>query len=149
MHTPTFFADAQLRSTTPTKRAAEPTTLNVPHQAKHPRAEGSQMDVRNMTVAGVAKSGTEDEHPLVDGSEADEMTKAKQKELDRLAEFGVHETVDLHVALGKKRVTTRWDLDPRKDGIRARVVAREFKGDETMHDVCQARLRTRDAPSTA
>ena len=45
------------------------------------------------------------------------------------------ETVDLHVALGKKRVTTRWDLDHRKDGIRARFVAREFKGDVTMHDV--------------
>ena len=32
-------------------------------------------------------------------------------------------------------MTTRWDLDHRKDGIRARCVAREFKGDETMYDV--------------
>ena len=43
--------------------------------------------------------------------------------------------VDMHTALGPKRVTTRWDLDHRKDGIRARFVAREFKGDETMNDV--------------
>ena len=34
-----------------------------------------------------------------------------------------------------KRVTTRWDLDHNKDGIRARFVVREFKGDETMYDV--------------
>ena len=32
-------------------------------------------------------------------------------------------------------MTTRWDLDHRKDGIRARFVAREFKGDETMYDM--------------
>ena len=32
-------------------------------QAKHPRSEGSQMDVRSMTVAGVAISRTEDEGP--------------------------------------------------------------------------------------
>ena len=43
--------------------------------------------------------------------------------------------MDLHVVLGQKRVTTRWDLDRRKDGIRARFVEREFKGDETMYDV--------------
>ena len=106
------------------------------------------MDVRSMTVAGVAISGTEDEDtaeyfdhhedagelldPLVDNAEAEEATKAKLKELDRLAEIGVHETVDLHVALGKKRVTT---ADHRKDGIRARFVAREFKGGETVYDV--------------
>ena len=45
--------------------------------------------------------------PLVDGTEADEMTKAKQKELGQLAESGVYETVDLLVALGKKRVNKR------------------------------------------
>ena len=49
------------------------------------------------------------------------------KVLHRLAEFRVYETVDLQVALGKKRVTTRWRNDHRKDGIRARFVAREFK----------------------
>ena len=43
--------------------------------------------------------------------------------------------VDVYTALGKKRATARWDLDHRKDGIRARFVAREFKGDETMYDV--------------
>ena len=68
-------------------------------------------------MAGVAISGTEDEDPseyfddhedagelldpLVDNAEAEEATKAKLKEFDRLAEFGVYETVDLHVALGK------------------------------------------------
>ena len=43
--------------------------------------------------------------------------------------------MDLHDALGKKRVTTRWDLEHRKDGIRGRFVAREFLGDGTMYDV--------------
>ena len=121
-----------------TKRAAALTTLDVPPQAKHPRAEGSQMDVRSVTVAGVAISGTEDDdlaeyfdghEDAVDNAETEEATKAKLKELDRIAEFGVH------VALGNKRVRTRWDLDHREDGIRARFVAREFKDDETMHDV--------------
>ena len=41
----------------------------------------------------------------------------------------------MHATLGKKRVTTRRDPDHRKDGITARLVAREFKGDETMYDV--------------
>ena len=59
-------------------------------------------------------------------TETEEATKAKLKELDRLAEFGVYEIVKMHRALGKKRVTTRWDLDCRKDGIRARFVARAF-----------------------
>ena len=65
------------------------------------------MDVHRMTVAGVAKAGTEDEDPaeyfdghehvgelldpLVDGAET---TNAKQKDLDRLAEFGVYETLE-------------------------------------------------------
>ena len=104
----------------------------MPPEAKHQRGEGSQMDVRSVSVARVAIFGTDDEDSAeyVDGHEdagellvpcldnAEEATKAKLKELDRLAEFGVYETVDLHVAFGKKRVTTRWDLDRRKDGIR-------------------------------
>ena len=101
------------------------------------------MDVRSMTVAGVKKSATVDEDPaeyfhshedvgewldpLVDGAEAEEATKAKQKEL---REFGVYETVDLHVAsyntLGS---------GPQKKQIRAHFVAREFQSDETMYDV--------------
>ena len=60
--------------------------------------------------------------------------KAKLKVLHRLAEFRVYETVDLQVALGKNRVTTRWRTDQRKDGIRARFVAREFKGNKAMCD---------------
>ena len=54
---PTATPKAQLRVTTPTKRAAEPTTLDVLPQAKHPRGEGSQMDFGSMTVAGVAMGG--------------------------------------------------------------------------------------------
>ena len=79
--------------------------LDVPPQAKHPRGECSQMDVRSMTVAGVTISGIVDEDPaeyfdshedagklldpLVDNAETEEATKAKLKELERLAEFGV------------------------------------------------------------
>ena len=37
--------------------------------------------------------------PLDDGAEADETIKAKQKELDRPAEFGVNETEDIPAAL--------------------------------------------------
>ena len=75
-------------------------------------------------------------NPLVDNAEGEEKTKAKLEELDRLAEFfGVYETVDLHVAFGKKWVTTHCKLDHRKHGIRTRFVARGFKGDGTMCDV--------------
>ena len=75
----------------------------------------------------------------------DETTKAKQKELNRLAEFGVYETVEILVPLGKKRVTTLWELDHRKDGLSARFGAREFKSDEMMYDVFapNSTLRTR------
>ena len=107
---------AQLRSPTPTNRAAEPTTLDVPPQAKHPGGEDSQMGVRSVIVAGVTISGSENEDPaenfdshedagelldpLVDNAETEEATKAKLKELERLAEFGVCEIVDTHTALG-------------------------------------------------
>ena len=69
-------------------------------------------------MAGVTISGTEYEFPavyfdsredagelldpLLDNAETEEVTKAKLKELDRLAEFGVYETVGLHTSLGKK-----------------------------------------------
>ena len=72
---------------------------------------------------------------LVDNAETEEAMKAKLKELERLAEFGVYETVDMRTALGKKRVTPRWDLDHRKDGISARFGATEFHGDETVYNV--------------
>ena len=164
------------RSSTPTKRAVESMTRDVPSQAKQPGVEDSLMDIQSMTVAGIAISGIEDEDPaeyfvdhedagelqdpLVDDAETEEaMNDVKLKVLDRLAEFGVYETVDLQDALRKKRVTTLWRLavfgvyetvdlqdalrkkrvmtpwhtDGRKDGIRARFVAREFKGDEAMY----------------
>ena len=81
-------------------------------------------------MAGVTTSGTEGEDPaeyfdghedagefhdpLIDGAEADEATKAKQKELDRLAEFGEYETVDLHVALGKEASDDALGAGPQK-----------------------------------
>ena len=72
---------------------------------------------------------------LVGNAEAEEATKAKLKELDRLAECGVYQTVDLRVALQKNRITTRWEVDDRKNRTRARFVTKEFKGDETIKDV--------------
>ena len=79
-------------------------------------------DVRSEYDGGwSAMSGTEDEDPaeyfeghegagelldpLVDNPEGEEARKAKLKELDRLAELGVYKSVDLHVALGKKRAS--------------------------------------------
>ena len=53
-----------------------PTTQDVSPQTKHPQGESSQMDVRSMAVV-VVKS--------------EETTKAKLKELERLAEFGLHD----------------------------------------------------------
>ena len=44
---PTVTSKAQRRSTSLTKRAAEPTSLDVPPQAKQPRGEGSQTDVQS------------------------------------------------------------------------------------------------------
>ncbi len=35
---------------------------------------------------------------------------------------------------GKKRITTRWEIVHRSDGVRARYVAREFKRSEYMDD---------------
>ena len=142
--------NAHSRSSTPTKRPVESMTLDVPLQAKHPRGEDAQMDVRSMKVAGIAISGTDDEDPaeyfvdhedagqlqdpLFDNAETEEAMKVKLKELGLLAEFGVYETVDLQDALRKKRVMTPWHTDHRKNGIRARFVARGFKGDDVMYD---------------
>ena len=58
-----------------------------------------------------------------------------ERKLDRPAESGVYETVDIPVALGMMRLTRRWELDHGEGGIRARLVAREFKSDETMYDI--------------
>ena len=67
--------------------------------------------------------------PLVDGAEVDENDEG-QTERTRPTRL------DILVALGKKRGTTRWELaGPQKNGIRARFVAREFKSDEMMNDV--------------
>ena len=82
-------------------------TLDVRPQAKHARGGAPQMDVQSMTVVGVTTARTEDEDsaeyfdshadvgemqdPLLDVAGADETMKAKQKEVDRPAEFGVCE----------------------------------------------------------
>ena len=86
--------------------------------------------------------------PLVDGAEADEMTKAKQTELDRLAEFGVYETLEVHVALGKKRVTTRWELDHRTESGHdlSQGSSRAIK--QCMMSSRRARVQAQDASST-
>ena len=121
------------------------------------------MDVSRMRVTGVTIAGTEDEDraeyfdghddvgalvdPVVDEAEADDTTNAKKKKLDRLEEFAVYETAFIPVALGKKRVTTRWELEHRQDGIRARFVARALKERCTM-SLRRAQLRARDASST-
>ena len=142
---PTVTPSAQLRSTTPTTRAAEPTTLDVPPQAKPQRGEGSQMDVRSVSVATVVISGTDDEDsaeyidghedagelldPLLDSDE--EATKAKLKELDRLADLECVRPWTCTLLSGR----SEWIWTAEKDGIRARFLATEFKGDETMYDV--------------
>ena len=100
---PTPTPKALIRSSTATKRAAEPTTLDVPPHARHPRGESSQMDVRSVMVVGVTTSRTEDEDPaecsdshedagelldpLVDNTGSEEATKAELKELNQAAEF--------------------------------------------------------------
>ena len=58
--------------------------------------------------------------------------KAKQKELDRLEKFGAYETVDIPIALGKKRAGS-WTTERSESELD--FVAREFKGDDTTYDV--------------
>ena len=60
---------------------------------------------------------------------------AKERELEKLEEFEVYEIVPEEQSFGKKRVTTRWEIAHRLDGVRARFVAREFKRGEYMDDV--------------
>ena len=136
---------AQLRPTTPTTRAAQPTTLDVPPQAKPQRGEGSQMDVRSMSVAGVAISGTDDEDSAeyVDGHEdsgelldplldnAEEATKAKLEELDRLADLECMRpwTCTLLSGRSERRHAGIWTAEKTESEHDS------SQGDETMHDV--------------
>ena len=69
---------------------------------------------------------------LVDNAESEEATKAKLKELRWLAEFAVHEKVDMHTARQEVSDNT---LGSVPQG-RARFFAKVFKGDEIMYDVC-------------
>ena len=71
-----------------------------------------------------------------DENHEDELTMAaKERELEKLEEFGVFEVVPEEQSYGKKRVTTRWEIVHRLDGVRARFVAREFRRSEYMDDV--------------
>ena len=71
--------------------------------------------------------------PLVDNTETEEATEGQTEELARLAEDGVYETVDIHVASGQEASYVLLGAGPQeKDGIRARFVPKEFKSDETM-----------------
>ena len=118
-----------------------------------------------MRVTGVTIAGTEDEDraeyfdghddvgelldTLVDEAEADDTTKAKQTKLDRLEEFAVYETASIPVALGKKRVTTRWELDHRQDESERDSSQERLRAMKrfTM-SLRRAQLRARDASST-
>ena len=87
------------------------------------------MDVQSMTVVTI--TGTEDEDPaeyldghedvgelldpLVDGAETDETMKAKQRELDRLAEFGVRSSTPT-----KRAAEPTTLLDPLVDNTESR-----------------------------
>ena len=66
---------------------------------------------------------------------AEEATKAKLRELDRLADLECMRpwTCTLLSGRSERRHAGIWTAE--KDGIRARFVETEFKGDETMSDV--------------
>ncbi len=54
----------------------------------------------------------------------DDCLKAKQQELTKLKEFGTYEEVQ---DTGQFRITTRWVLWMKGEGVRARLVARGFE----------------------
>ena len=89
-------------------------------------------------VDGIAISATEDEDPgeyFVNQQRGNGRGDESQAERTcPTASVCSVRHFHLQVALGKKRVTTRWHIDYRRDSIRARFVAREFKGDEAMYD---------------
>ena len=90
-----------------------------------------------MTVAAVTTAGIWDEDPAAEYFDGHADVGELPDPLDGKnstdsQSFGVYETVDIPHAEGKDRVATRWEFDHRKDRIRARFVAGEFKGDETM-----------------
>ena len=74
----------------------------------------------------VTLSETEDEDP----AEYFERTvvMAKLKELERLAEFGVYEIVDMHTSLGKKRVTTHFGSGPQEGRNQGTVRCERVQG---------------------
>ena len=102
------------------------------------------MDVQGMTVAGVTIAGTEDEDPaeyfdghadvrelpdpLVDGAEDHQTMKGQQKELDRLAELRVYETLESsHLRHAGSCTTERTESERHSS-------QESSKGDETMYD---------------
>ena len=137
----------QLRSSSRTKRAAEPKTLDVSFQAEQPRGEGSQMDNQSLTVDGVMIAGTEDPAEYFDGhTDVAGPSYLMELRLTRRWRLNGKNSTDSQTPgctrqwialLLRERSALRHagGSDHRKDGIRARLVAREFKGDETMYDV--------------
>ena len=77
---PTVTLKVLLRSTSTTKRAAEPTTLDVPPQAKRPLGEGAQIDVQSLTVGKVTIAGTDNEVPAeyFEGQRTSELKPTRQ-----------------------------------------------------------------------
>ena len=104
-----------------------------------------------LQIAGISSEQCEDEDPsgYVNNLEATEDLKdeaseniedeatlaAKRKELDKLKLFKVAEDVPAHQAVGKKWISTRWEIDHRVGEVRARFVAREFKRCEWREDL--------------
>eukprot|EP00974_Lingulodinium_polyedra_P096924 9394122-Lingulodinium_polyedra.AAC.1 len=56
---------------------------------------------------------------MVDGFPAREFLAAKEKEIQRMKEFGVFEVVPREATLGKKVITTRFENQWKGDSIRA------------------------------
>ena len=101
---PTVTPEPQIKSNSPTKRAAEPTTLDVPPLAKHLRQRRTdgcpEHDSRKShdswnwgrrpsVILAWSRRRRRIARPLVDGAEADETIKAQQEEVDRIVEFEV------------------------------------------------------------
>ena len=62
------------------------------------------------------------------GNDEDELTvAAKERELAKLEGSQVYEVAPEEQSYGKKRITTRWEIVHRSDGVRAMCAARELK----------------------
>eukprot|EP00969_Alexandrium_andersonii_P239771 10585566-Alexandrium_andersonii.AAC.1 len=62
---------------------------------------------------------SDDEEEMVEGSPAALLHQAKQKELQRLLDFGVYEVVSYEAAANKKVIATRFENQWKNGSIRA------------------------------